>query len=131
MSSLFAPESASALTFAIEVVLKATIILAVAGLAVAAVRRSAAASRHFAWNVALISLLVLPALTFLPGLSLELPLAPAATLLSPLTEPQVSQGFAPAYNSSVGVGEPMLARGGFPGPFQKLCGWGDRHGNFS
>jgi beta-lactamase regulating signal transducer with metallopeptidase domain/protocatechuate 3,4-dioxygenase beta subunit len=63
---------------ALDVVLKATLVLAAAGSASLALRRSSAAARHLAWCLGLVAALMLPALTLaLPGWSMRILPAPA------------------------------------------------------
>ena len=47
----------------LDLVAKATVILAVTGLAASLLRRASAATRHFVWTLGIISALVAPALT--------------------------------------------------------------------
>ena len=65
----------------IGIALKSTIILAVALLASAALRRRAAAERHLLWCAAIASLAALPALPlFLPSMQVPVPVAAAASV---------------------------------------------------
>jgi beta-lactamase regulating signal transducer with metallopeptidase domain len=47
----------------LDLVAKATVILAVTGFATAALRRASASTRHFVWTLGIVSALVAPALT--------------------------------------------------------------------
>src|SRR3954463_6619668 len=47
----------------IDLVAKATVILAVTGLAAVSLRRASAATRHFVWTLGIVSALAAPALT--------------------------------------------------------------------
>ncbi|NIM50511.1 MAG: hypothetical protein GTO22_14885 [Gemmatimonadales bacterium] len=70
--ALASPYTALAINLGIDVLLKATIVLAVAGLVNWALRGRSAAVRHAVWSLALGSLLVLPLLSqALPGWSAE------------------------------------------------------------
>jgi beta-lactamase regulating signal transducer with metallopeptidase domain len=73
MSQMLAsPYTTFAVNLAIDVLLKATIILAIAGLATWCLRKASAAVRHAVWSVALGSLLALPLLSAsLPAWRLE------------------------------------------------------------
>ena len=51
------------LPVALDLVAKATVILAVTGLATALLRRASASTRHFVWTLGILSALVAPALT--------------------------------------------------------------------
>jgi hypothetical protein len=67
---------APSLTAALDTLLKATLLLGLAALAVRALKRGSAASRHFVWTLGLASALVLPLLgSVVPAW--ELPLVPS------------------------------------------------------
>ncbi len=67
--------------FAIDLVIKASLILALAALANLVLRRRAsAAARHFAWTIAMVALLMLPLATVsLPSWTIRLPIATPVT----------------------------------------------------
>src|SRR4030095_15008555 len=67
------------MNFALSVIAKTTIVLAVASLMTLALRRASASARHAVWAIALLSALILPiASTVLPELAL--PILPEETL---------------------------------------------------
>ena len=55
--------SSFSLPLALDLIVKATIVLAAAALAAAALRRASASARHFVWTLGLLSALAVPALT--------------------------------------------------------------------
>src|ERR1700756_1824693 len=57
----------------IAIIVKATIVLAAAFAAAALLRRRSAALRHFLWTAALGALLLLPALTWMPRMTVAQP----------------------------------------------------------
>ena len=63
-----------AAAIAVDVAIKATLVLAAAGVASLALRRSSAAARHLAWCLGLAGALAMPVMTLaLPGWSLARP----------------------------------------------------------
>jgi len=68
----------------IDIVTKATIILTVAGILVAVLRRHAAALRHLILTVAVSSLLVLPVLSLVLPWRIPYPAKPLARYLRPI-----------------------------------------------
>jgi hypothetical protein len=71
------PTLATALHFATDIALRATVLFAVTGLLLLVLRRRSAAARHFVGTVGLTAGLLLPVLAFFP-LHVEIPLLPKA-----------------------------------------------------
>jgi len=88
-------------TFELALVIKTTVVLVVAGMATALMRRASAATRHAVWALALLSLLAEPAvILLLPRMArLELPLLAEETAISSVLSPVMLQ--QPPARSSV------------------------------
>ncbi|HEY2798234.1 MAG TPA: M56 family metallopeptidase [Thermoanaerobaculia bacterium] len=71
------PTLATALHFATDIVLRATVLFAATGILILLLRRRSAAARHFVGTVGLAAALLLPVLAFFP-VHLEIPLLPKA-----------------------------------------------------
>jgi beta-lactamase regulating signal transducer with metallopeptidase domain len=77
-------ESARLLAIFVDISVKATVILALAAVTAAILRRSSAAARHMTWFLAIGGLLLLPALALaLPSLSVPLPAWSGAAAVQP------------------------------------------------
>ena len=71
------PTLATALRFATDIALRATVLFAATGFLLLLLRRRSAAARHFVGTVGLAAALLLPVLAFFP-LHVEIPLLPKA-----------------------------------------------------
>lgn len=80
-----------------DAILKASLMLAVAGVASSALRRRSAAVRHMVWTLALLSALALPALSIaLPRWQVPLVTLPSANVSAPAAEAPAVERQAPA-----------------------------------
>jgi beta-lactamase regulating signal transducer with metallopeptidase domain/Flp pilus assembly protein TadD len=92
--------------FALEVVVKVTCLLALAGCLVPLVIRSSAAWRHHIWRLAVVSSLLMPLFVMLPGwqLTVPIPAHSAAVLgLGPAARPDPTPVEAPTMTSAIMV----------------------------
>ena len=106
---LLSPTLAASLPL-LDAAVKATIILGLAGVATALLRRASAASRHLVWTAALLAALVLPAL------SLALPRWQMAVVTLPSTAPPVHIGETAASRDMASMRAKASRTGEAPAP---------------
>src|SRR5262249_19749663 len=97
-------QSIALIQLTLDALIKSAVILSVAGLLAASLRKASAASRHLVWGVAMASLLALPALSFaLPSWRIAA-LPSLATIISVENGSRNPSGFGAGFGAGNGAG---------------------------